>query len=96
MQGDFHHAHVIARLSEKGRQRLLDVFEQSVRLTIDGKYLLDQLLLFEGERLAIAAFTPPAPILAPGFGTQGAQPNQLKGRFGSMASFGRRFISTLR
>lgn len=35
---------------------------------------------------AIAAFTPPAPILAPGFGTQGAQPNQLKGRFGSMAS----------
>ncbi|MFF7292530.1 orotidine-5'-phosphate decarboxylase [Microbacterium sp. NPDC008134] len=35
---------------------------------------------------AIAAFTPPAPILAPGFGVQGATPADLRARFGAMAS----------
>ncbi|MBT2476417.1 orotidine-5'-phosphate decarboxylase [Microbacterium sp. ISL-103] len=33
----------------------------------------------------IAAFTPTAPILAPGFGTQGATPADLHHRFGSMS-----------
>lgn len=33
----------------------------------------------------IAAFTPPAPILAPGFGAQGATPADLRHRFGSMS-----------
>ena len=33
----------------------------------------------------IAAFTPPAPILAPGFGTQGATPADLRHRFGSLS-----------
>lgn len=33
----------------------------------------------------IAAFTPPAPILAPGFGAQGATPDDLRHRFGSMS-----------
>src|SRR5690606_25160562 len=33
----------------------------------------------------IAAFAPPAPILAPGFGAQGAAPSDLRRRFGSMA-----------
>lgn len=33
----------------------------------------------------IAAFTPAAPILAPGFGTQGANPADLHRRFGSMS-----------
>lgn len=34
----------------------------------------------------IAAFTPVAPILAPGFGTQGATPSDLHRRFGSMSA----------
>ena len=34
---------------------------------------------------AIAAFAPPAPILAPGFGAQGATPQDLRPRFGTMA-----------
>ncbi|MFS0852091.1 orotidine-5'-phosphate decarboxylase [Microbacterium sp. 179-I 3D4 NHS] len=34
---------------------------------------------------AISAFTPPAPILAPGFGAQGAQPADLRARFGAMS-----------
>lgn len=33
----------------------------------------------------LAAFTPPAPILAPGFGSQGATPADLRHRFGSMS-----------
>ena len=33
----------------------------------------------------IAAFSPSAPILAPGFGTQGAAPSDLRRRFGSMS-----------
>lgn len=33
----------------------------------------------------ISAFTPPAPILAPGFGAQGATPADLAARFGVMA-----------
>lgn len=33
----------------------------------------------------LAAFTPPAPILAPGFGAQGATPADLHRRFGSMS-----------
>lgn len=35
---------------------------------------------------AIAAFAPVAPILAPGFGTQGAEPRDLRTRFGAMAA----------
>lgn len=34
----------------------------------------------------IAAFTPAAPILGPGFGTQGAGPADLRARFGAHAS----------
>jgi orotidine-5'-phosphate decarboxylase len=34
---------------------------------------------------AITAFTPLAPILAPGFGAQGARPRDLPARFGEMA-----------
>lgn len=34
----------------------------------------------------IAAFTPTAPILAPGFGAQGADPSDLHRRFGSMSA----------
>lgn len=34
----------------------------------------------------IAAFSPTAPILAPGFGTQGATPSDLHRRFGSMSA----------
>jgi len=34
----------------------------------------------------LAAFTPLAPILAPGFGSQGAAPADLRHRFGSMSS----------
>lgn len=34
----------------------------------------------------ISAFTPPAPILGPGFGAQGADPVDLVGRYGSAAS----------
>ncbi len=34
----------------------------------------------------IAAFSPPAPILAPGFGAQGARPSQLRDRFGLMSA----------
>ncbi|MFJ4225119.1 orotidine-5'-phosphate decarboxylase [Microbacterium sp. NPDC089695] len=34
----------------------------------------------------LAAFTPPAPILAPGFGAQGATPADLHRRFGSMSA----------
>lgn len=34
----------------------------------------------------IAGFAPTAPILAPGFGTQGATPADLRHRFGSMSS----------
>lgn len=33
----------------------------------------------------ISAFTPSAPILAPGFGAQGATPADLRARFGSMS-----------
>ena len=33
----------------------------------------------------IAAFQPPAPILAPGFGAQGATPADLRTRFGTLA-----------
>jgi len=33
----------------------------------------------------IAAFQPPAPILAPGFGAQGATPADLRPRFGTLA-----------
>ncbi|WP_309103106.1 orotidine-5'-phosphate decarboxylase [Microbacterium sp.] len=33
----------------------------------------------------LAAFTPAAPILAPGFGAQGAEPADLRRRFGSMS-----------
>lgn len=33
----------------------------------------------------IEPFTPPAPILAPGFGAQGASPADLRGRFGTMS-----------
>jgi orotidine-5'-phosphate decarboxylase len=33
----------------------------------------------------IAPFAPPAPILAPGFGAQGATPDDLRARFGAMA-----------
>lgn len=33
----------------------------------------------------IAAFAPPAPILAPGFGAQGATPEDLRRRFGTLA-----------
>ncbi|KQR38398.1 MULTISPECIES: orotidine-5'-phosphate decarboxylase [Microbacterium] len=47
----------------------------------------------------IAAFTPTAPILAPGFGTQGATPADLHRRFGAMsgaviASESRSILST--
>ena len=35
---------------------------------------------------AIGAFAPPAPILAPGFGAQGAEPRDLRERFGPMSS----------
>jgi orotidine-5'-phosphate decarboxylase len=34
----------------------------------------------------LAAFTPFAPILAPGFGSQGATPADLRHRFGSMSA----------
>lgn len=34
----------------------------------------------------IAEFSPPAPILGPGFGAQGAGPADLRGRFGAHAS----------
>jgi len=34
----------------------------------------------------IAAFSPTAPILAPGFGTQGAAPSDLQRRFGAMSA----------
>lgn len=34
----------------------------------------------------IAEFTPPAPILGPGFGAQGAGPADLRARFGAHAS----------
>lgn len=33
----------------------------------------------------LAAFAPPAPILAPGFGVQGAAPEDLRARFGTMS-----------
>lgn len=35
----------------------------------------------------IAPFTPGAPILAPGFGTQGAEPADLAERFGTMSAY---------
>ena len=35
-------------------------------------------------RAGISAFTPAAPILAPGFGAQGATPADLRARFGAM------------
>lgn len=35
---------------------------------------------------AISAFAPPAPILAPGFGAQGATPRDLPTRFGAMTA----------
>lgn len=34
----------------------------------------------------IAPFAPPAPILAPGFGAQGAEPTDLPARFGTMSA----------
>jgi orotidine-5'-phosphate decarboxylase len=36
------------------------------------------------EQAGISAFTPAAPILAPGFGAQGATPADLRARFGAM------------
>lgn len=33
----------------------------------------------------LSAFTPPAPILAPGFGAQGAAPGDLRPRFGALS-----------
>ncbi|WP_217183921.1 orotidine-5'-phosphate decarboxylase [Streptomyces sp. AC495_CC817] len=37
------------------------------------------------DAAGIAPFSPPAPILAPGFGAQGAEPSDLRPRYGAMA-----------
>jgi len=37
------------------------------------------------EAAGLAPFVPPAPILAPGFGHQGAVPSDLRARFGALA-----------
>lgn len=41
----------------------------------------------EWSDAGIATFFPPAPILAPGFGTQGARPEELRARFGAAAEW---------
>ncbi len=39
------------------------------------------------DEAGLRAFAPPAPILAPGFGAQGAQPSDLGRRFGTSAAY---------
>lgn len=66
-----------------------EVAERNARRTPDGAW--GDLGLVIGATVSwadagIAAFSPPAPILAPGFGHQGAAPGDLDARFGPAAA----------
>ncbi|QAY61238.1 orotidine-5'-phosphate decarboxylase [Microbacterium protaetiae] len=75
--GDTVSAHVIAEVSERNAQRT------TAGQWADLGFVVGATVEWQAAGLRVPA--PPTPILAPGFGHQGAEPTQLTERFGAAA-----------
>lgn len=66
-----------------------DVSAHNARTTADGEWGSVGVVIgatVDWQDSGLVAFSPPAPILGPGFGAQGATPADLRSRFGAHAS----------
>jgi len=67
---------------------IAEISARNARVTRDGKWASIGFVIgatVDWEDAGLDAFSPPAPILGPGFGHQGAGPSDLQLRFGELA-----------
>ena len=65
-----------------------EISERNARTTPDGRWGSIGVVIggtVDWQDAGLTAFSPVAPILGPGFGHQGAEPDQLRARFGALA-----------